>query len=72
MSCVLWCRSCRVDFVVLVQHRSNPSVTPSSETIFCPACRAPRKMMLPPDVEGPVTGVFTQAEWATRVPKAEE
>ena len=68
---MLWCRSCRADFVALVQRRSNPSATPSSETIFCPACRAPRKMMLPPDVEGPVTGVFTLAAWESRPRKTE-
>jgi hypothetical protein len=63
-SCVLWCRTCGNDFVVVGQRRKDVSATPGSETIFCPSCGAPRKMMLPPDVEGPITGVYTVAQWS--------
>ena len=58
----LWCRNCREQFTAFGQVRRELNATPAIEWICCPRCRAARRMMLPPEIEGPVVGVSAEVE----------
>lgn len=61
--CERRCQGCTRDFVVVGRRRSNTGLTPAIELVSCPYCRDARRVMLAPDVEGPVTAVYTGEDW---------
>jgi hypothetical protein len=63
--CERRCQACSRDFVVVGRRRANAGITPAIELVSCPYCRDARRAMLAPDVEGPVSAVYTTEEWQT-------
>ena len=61
--CERRCQACSHDFVVVGRRRNNTGLTPAIELVSCPYCRDARRAMLAPDVEGPVSAVYTIEDW---------
>ena len=63
--CERRCQACSHDFVVVGRRRTNTGLTPAIELVSCPYCHDARRAMLAPDVEGPVSAVYTAEDWQT-------
>lgn len=61
--CERRCQACTRDFVVVGRRRTNTGLTPAIELVSCPYCHDARRAMLAPDVEGPVSAVYTSEDW---------
>ena len=61
--CERRCQACGRDFVIVGRRRNNTGLTPAIELVSCPHCRDARRAMLAPDVEGPVSAVYTSEDW---------
>ncbi len=62
-SCEARCQACHKEFVIVGRRRRHRSAPPAMESVACPHCKDVRRTVLAPDVEGPITAVYTAEDW---------